>query len=142
MTELLSKVWTKLFHIDNKFLRMSWHLLIPARVSIAYFKGHIKRYPHPIQFFFICMFLLLVYVNQTPSKGLSLNLLDLLKGENVYTLKGKVDYYDALQQAWDSIPDALRTDTSRMAFDSLLYRTSNTIRSFKNDSLSTEVAFF
>jgi hypothetical protein len=65
-----------------------------------------------------------------------------LKGENVYTLKGKVDYYDALQQAWDSIPDALRTDTSRMAFDSLLYRTSNTIRSFRNDSLSTEKVFF
>lgn len=53
---------------------MMWRLLIPARVSLDYFAGKIKQYPHPFQFFFVVMFFfLLAYtkLNTTDNEGIN-----------------------------------------------------------------------
>lgn len=60
MRDLLTKFFTNLTHLDGQFIKMCWHLLIPAKVTIEYFQGRIKRYPHPVQFFFIVMFFFLL----------------------------------------------------------------------------------
>ena len=60
MHDLLSKFFSNLTHLDGKFVKMCWHLLIPAKVTTEYFNGRIKRYPHPVQFFFIVMFFFLL----------------------------------------------------------------------------------
>jgi hypothetical protein len=68
MKELLSKFWTHLVHLDGKFVKASWQLLIPGKVTVEYFKGRHKRYPHPVQFFFIIMFFFLLLFNKSCSK--------------------------------------------------------------------------
>ncbi len=74
MRDLLAKFFSNITHLDNKFVKMCWQLFIPARVTIEYFQGKIKRYPHPVQFFFIVMFFFLLVFSQKLD-GTALNLL-------------------------------------------------------------------
>ncbi|MBK9491872.1 MAG: DUF3667 domain-containing protein [Haliscomenobacter sp.] len=60
LKELTSKFLHKVTNLDSKLLRMVWRLLIPAQVTLDYFSGKIKQYPHPFQFFFVVMFFLLL----------------------------------------------------------------------------------
>lgn len=70
MRDLLTKFLADITHLDNKFVQMCWHLLVPARVTINYFQGKIQRYPHPLQFFFIVMFFfLLMFSKQLGDAG-------------------------------------------------------------------------
>lgn len=70
MRDLLTKFLADITHLDNKFVQMCWHLLVPARVTINYFQGKIQRYPHPLQFFFIVMFFfLLMFSKQLGNAG-------------------------------------------------------------------------
>lgn len=74
MKELLNKFWTHLIHLDGKFVKAAWQLLIPGKVTVEYFKGRHKRYPHPVQFFFIIMFFFLLLFNKScTKKNLSFN---------------------------------------------------------------------
>lgn len=68
MKELLNKFWTHLIHLDSKFVKAAWQLLIPGKVTVEYFKGRHKRYPHPVQFFFIIMFFFLLLFNKSCSR--------------------------------------------------------------------------
>lgn len=135
LSELLERVWRKAFHVDNKFFRMSWQLLIPARVTQAYFNGRIKSYPDPIQFFFICMFLLLVYVHNTAQKGPVFIDSDLPKEASFEVVRGRLDQLNALNAYWDSLPPDLQTPQSRVAFDSLVAGVSADLREWREDSV-------
>lgn len=74
MSELLRRFWTHFSHLDSKFIRAVWELMIPGRVTKIYFSGKQKRYPHPVQFFFIVMFFFLLLFNRSMgSKGLQFN---------------------------------------------------------------------
>lgn len=64
MRDLLAKFFANITHLDNKFVKMCWHLFVPARVTLNYFEGKIKRYPHPVQFFFIVMFFFLLFFSK------------------------------------------------------------------------------
>lgn len=59
----------KLTNLDSKILRMIWRLLIPAQVTLDYFAGKIKQYPHPFQFFFVIMFFFLLAFNKVTDSG-------------------------------------------------------------------------
>jgi len=136
MRDLLSRFIFGLTHLDNKFLRMCWRLLLPARVTMDYFQGKIKRYPHPFQFFFVVMFFFLLLFSKifehqgfrlTSKSGAGLHI-------NETTQSGKINvnndnFYLALQRyvlgqeiraAYDSIPARLRTRDTREAMDSLI----------------------
>jgi phage FluMu protein Com len=73
--ELSTKLLYKITNLDNKILRMSWRLLIPGQVTLDYFQGKIKQYPHPFQFFFVVMFFFLFVFSKVvdTSKGLQVN---------------------------------------------------------------------
>jgi hypothetical protein len=136
MTDLLIRLWNTTFHLESKFLRMVWHLLIPAKVTIAYFKGQIKRYPHPIQFFLVCMFFFLLYVSAIGKSGPDMNLFALLKmEENQEVIKGKVEMVESIHQHWDSIPERLRTPPARQALDTVLHLSMNNLDFWEKDSL-------
>ncbi len=64
MKELFSKFFHNITHLDGQFIRMVWNLLIPGKVTTDYFKGKIKQYPHPVQFFFVVMFFFLLMVHK------------------------------------------------------------------------------
>lgn len=136
MRDLLIRLWNTTFHLESKFLRMVWHLLIPAKVTIAYFKGQIKRYPHPIQFFLVCMFFFLLYVSARGKGGPDMNLFALLKmEENQQSIKGKVELAESIRLHWDSIPQRLRTPPARQAMDTVLHLAMKDLDFWEKDSL-------
>lgn len=72
MKELLKRFWSHFSHLDSKVITAIWQLMIPGKVTVEYFKGKHKKYPHPVQFFFVIkFFFLLVFNKQIGDKGLS-----------------------------------------------------------------------
>jgi hypothetical protein len=53
MHDLLHEFFHMFWHLDGKFFTTLHHLLIPGKLTIEFFKGHVKRYAHPIQLFLV-----------------------------------------------------------------------------------------
>lgn len=135
MRDILGKMFSSFTHLDNKFFTMTWHLLIPARVTINYFKGQISRYPHPFQFFFIVMFFfLMMFGKHFGAQSFDILGGNLLFGKEEETAKvGAVHVsasklYEALHRcmvareyriAGESLPASWLTDTTLLALDSI-----------------------
>ncbi len=137
MRDLLGKFFANFTHLDNKFVKMSWQLFVPALVTINYFQGKIKRYPHPVQFFFIVMFFfLLMFSKQFEDAGFNMTGGDMsIGGQDTYEMeRGKKlltesGLYEALQHcviakehrsAFDSLPTAWKIPMVRQALDSVV----------------------
>lgn len=133
MWSMLKRLWNNTFHLEGKFIRASWQLFIPGKMTLAFFKGKIERYPHPLRFFAIIMFFFLLLVNSNlrraensegpgkPGKGIRFS----AGGGEIYYKIGQ--QYALLQEQrsyFDSLPAALRTPAAEKAFDSVLYRTA------------------
>ncbi|MCC7245886.1 MAG: DUF3667 domain-containing protein [Saprospiraceae bacterium] len=120
MREFLLRFWNNISHLDSKFIKVFWELLIPGRVTIEYFKGRQKRYPHPIQFFFVIIFFLLLAVNTLMHSDKN----------DYYRLyyeesKGKILATDRIKLYRDSIAPELRQHIAPDALDSLLSKANN-----------------
>ncbi len=121
MVELLRRFWNTTFHLERKFLRMVWHLFVPGYVAVEYFKGKHRRYPHPVQFFLVVMFFLLLYLSvKGSSKSSQINLMPIFREHSAEGIKAQLDLFDALRTNVDSLPAALRTPQTRYMVDSLL----------------------
>lgn len=137
MHDLLAKFFSNFTHLDSKFVKMCWQLFVPARVSIEYFQGKIKRYPHPVQFFFIVMFFfLLMFSKQFDNAGF--NMMDgqmRIGGKENFEIKkgqeliAETGLYESLERsvvaqehraAFDSLPQEWRTPVVRQAIDSVV----------------------
>ena len=57
------------FHLDGKFFSTLSHLFIPGKLTEEYFKGHHKRYAHPIQLFLVLGGIFLLVMLSITSKG-------------------------------------------------------------------------
>jgi hypothetical protein len=142
MRDLMGRFVRALFHVDNKFLKMAWQLFVPAKVTQAYFQGRIRRYPHPLQFFFIVMFLFLLLFSKEFEK-LSFNNSrqngDFVVNIDEEEAEGKTKaparrvntsspyeallrYHEArsLHDAYKALPEAQRSALGQKALDSLL----------------------
>lgn len=53
MHDLLHEFIHKLFHLDGKFFWTLKHIFIPGKLTVEFFKGHHKRYAHPVQLFLV-----------------------------------------------------------------------------------------
>ncbi len=53
MHDLLHEFFHTFWHLDGKFFMTLHHLLIPGKLTIEFFRGHLKRYAHPIQLFLV-----------------------------------------------------------------------------------------
>ncbi|MDX1909913.1 MAG: DUF3667 domain-containing protein [Saprospiraceae bacterium] len=137
MRDLLAKFFANLTHLDNKFVKMCWHLLVPARVTRNYFQGKIKRYPHPVQFFFIVMFFFLLFLNKRfDNAGFNMTSGEMtIGGSATYEVKkgvrkvAETGFFEALQHvvnarelrsAYDSLPQEWQTPQTRLAIDSVV----------------------
>lgn len=131
--KLLARFWKNATHLDNKFLKMSWQLFVPAQVTLAWASGRSKRYPHPVQFFFVVMFFFLLFlkhfagemqtVGTQKNDDLMISLAKKPSGD-----AQKMDLFQALQRhveeknmwrVFDSLPPDLRTPVARQAVDSV-----------------------
>jgi hypothetical protein len=139
MRDLLTRFFSNFTHLDNKFVKMCWHLFVPARVTLNYFQGKIKRYPHPVQFFFIVMFFFLLMFSKQfdgahlNSTGGDFNIQvdggDSTKSKEIEKNLGESGLYGAMQHfvaakkyraQFDSMPVAWRTPEARQLLDSVV----------------------
>ncbi|MCC7244631.1 MAG: DUF3667 domain-containing protein [Saprospiraceae bacterium] len=127
LRDFFGKFLLHLTHLDNKFIRMSWQLLEPGKVTEAYFQGKIRRYPHPLQFFFIVMFFFLLFFGKS-CKGTGISFDPGHGGLNINDSKEKVDVWALiqdyalaieLQNAYQSMPASWHTPESKLAIDSV-----------------------
>ena len=114
MSELFSKFLHNITHLDGQFVRMMWQLLVPGKVTTEYFKGRIKAYPHPVQFFFVVMFFFLLVIHKIAEEhgGAFQTTVD---GDNKKVVIPTSDllkhYADGLeiQTMYEHMPDSLQT---------------------------------
>jgi hypothetical protein len=145
LREIFGKFFHNLTHLDGKFARMVWHLLVPAKVSIAYFQGRIQRYPHPVQFYFVTAFFFLLLLNKTieheresakkhpeslqitvnDDQDTSINRNLNLDASELFPLLTQYEDHKAIRAAYDSLPEAWRSDTGEKALDSILSKVSD-----------------
>jgi hypothetical protein len=57
------------FHLDGKFFSTLSHLFLPGKLTEEYFKGHHKRYAHPIQLFLVLGGVFLLVMMSITSKS-------------------------------------------------------------------------
>ncbi len=144
MRDLMGKFIFNLTHLDNKFVKMVWHLLVPGKVSTAYFQGKIRRYPHPLQFYFVVAFFFLLLVNKTvdherekqakmgnaevqisvDGKDTTQNVR--LQGGEIFPLMVRYQEVKEYRAAYDSLPAEWRNDLTKKALDSVLNRVKDT----------------
>ncbi len=142
LKELSSKFFYKLTNLDSKLLRMVWRLLIPAQVTLDYFSGKIKQYPHPFQFFFVVMFfLLLAYtkLGDTSNSGIQFNIIGedptlnadgskkpVQKDEqsNYYFLLERYVFSREIETGYDSLPPTLQTPAVKESLKVILDKTN------------------
>ena len=143
LKELTSKFLYKATNLDSKLLRMMWRLLIPAQVTLDYFSGKIKQYPHPFQFFFVVMFFfLLAYtkLGDTSNSGIQFNLIgddpntsrnangskktvQEDQQSNFYFLLERYVFSREIETGYDSLPPALQTPAVKESLKILLDKT-------------------
>lgn len=137
MSELLRRFWSNFSHLDGKFVKMCWQLLVPGKVTEEYFAGRQKRYPHPVQFFFVIMFFFLLFfshaISNNGGNGFHFNTgnqnnvkvsTDTLQSQE----KVETSFFDLLKQymleqkirqGYDSLPAQWQTPITRQALDSV-----------------------
>ena len=132
---LLKQLWFRVFHLESRSMLFFVHLFVPGKVTQAFFSGKQKRYPPPVQFFFLVMFVFLFGLNHlSQGRGLKFQTNSGGVKQNVDTGKSgkESDFYETgrryaeftkMRQEFDSLPEAWRTPVVRMAIDSLLERT-------------------
>jgi hypothetical protein len=122
MRDLLWKLWVTTFHLDTKFLRSIWYVLQPGRLTQEYFAGRQKRYYHPIQFFLVALFLLILVVLKSVKSNSSqgITLVDIFHAP-AETIKALEDYKKASLARFDSLPDNLQSPKVKEALDLCLH---------------------
>ena len=68
MHHLMHEFTHTLFHVDGKLVSTLRHLFVPGKLTEEFFKGHHKRYAHPIQLYLVLgaafLFCLSVYTHR------------------------------------------------------------------------------
>ncbi len=136
--DLMHQLFFRIFRLESKYFLILWHLLIPGKVSVAYFQGKQKRYPQPVQFFFVVMFFFLLALGTvfSPSK-LMVDTKDggivfgqpkdsLMKRESlassvkhIHDEERRYLIMRELHGRFDSLPARLQTPETRQAVDTI-----------------------
>jgi Protein of unknown function (DUF3667) len=126
LSDLVQQVWVKVFHMESRYFAALYRLFIPGQVAIDYFKGFRKRYPPPVQFFFVVMFLFLVVNNYVENgvfsdfkMGFDNGFSD---GELPYEREKRLFQLKEMGRALDSLPHAKVDAKVRARHDTMLSR--------------------
>lgn len=130
----------KLTNLDSKILRMIWRLLIPGQVTLDYFAGKIKQYPHPFQFFFVIMFFFLLAFNKvtdSDTQGIQINLTgedskvplndgntSKTKQQDLYFLLERYVFAQEIRNAYDSLPARFQTPDVKESLNIVVDKTN------------------
>ncbi|MCC6460488.1 MAG: DUF3667 domain-containing protein [Saprospiraceae bacterium] len=132
---LLKQLRFRVLHLESRSMLFFVDLFVPGKVTQAFFQGKQKRYPPPVQFFFVVMFVFLFGLNHLSNKDelrFQTNTGGVKQDAKLSGNNGRSDFYETgrryaeftkMRQEFDSLPEAWRTPVVRMAIDSLLERT-------------------
>jgi hypothetical protein len=113
MHDILHEFLHNTLHLDGKFFKMLNMLFQPGRLTVDFFKGRQKRYPHPTRFFLVIVgvFLLLF------SKSIDINVND---EDNLTTFDKAKKYveFDEFHNKLISVTKESQTDILQNALDS------------------------
>jgi len=148
MRDFLGRFFLHFTHLDNKFVRTVHDLFVPGKMTDIYFRGKRKRYPHPVQLFFIVMFFFLLMANHYVGQSGAIQVAP--SSEKVDGKMRGTTFFDQLQrqahslrlrQLVDSLPPTLRDAHAREAIDSLLLRSHDApLRGFQQLLLMADSA--
>jgi Protein of unknown function (DUF3667) len=83
--DLMHEFVHTLFHLDGKFFWTLKHLFVPGKLTTEFFKGHHKRYAHPVQLFLVLGALAFgTIVSKTKEAEASINAMIEQKKEKIY----------------------------------------------------------
>ncbi len=145
MREFLGRFFEHFTHLDNKFVRTVHDLFVPGKMTEIYFRGKRKRYPHPVQLFFIVMFFFLIAANHYSNRAIRIG----PSGQDLKEQKqSSEEFFEVirrqanslrLRQLVDSLPADFRDAHARQAIDSLiLLSNDSTLRKYQQTMLATE----
>lgn len=129
MSELFSKFLHNITHLDGQFVKMMWQLLVPGKVTVEYFKGRIKSYPHPVQFFFVVMFFFLLFLHKIAEErgGSFKTTIDGGSQKMVIPTSDVLKFYaDGLeiQTMYERMPDSIKTPQSEQVVSKITQKLS------------------
>lgn len=137
MRDFLWKLWMTTFHLDSRALRTLWTVLSPGKLTIAYFAGKQKKFFHPIQFFFLSLFAVILMASLSNKGGsLPFQLFEFFPGKEAEYIKAQLDMRDTLLHYRDSIPANWRTPVVHKSVDSLMQLVSTKIATHQSDSFT------
>ena len=106
-----------LFHLDGKFFWTLKHLFVPGKLTLEFFKGHHKRYAHPVQLFLVLGALCFGIVSSMVSDAERKMATENEKGRFNFEKKKMLKRLDSLSQTLSPQYGGTKTQA---AFDSLM----------------------
>ena len=120
MHDLIHEFVHTLFHLDGKFFTTLKHIFVPGKLTLEFFKGHHKRYAHPVQLFLVLGALLFGMIASSTKK------LEKKAEESPFNSRKKLQQNTILKLI-DSIGQATAPSfegkKTELAYDTLLMRT-------------------
>ena len=102
-------------HLDEKFFKMLRFLFIPGKLTVEFFQGRQKRYPHPTRFFLVIVALFLYLVNSTLHLKAKVD----QAPKPLADIREKFHIGQQIRKTFDSLPQNLHTPESAAVVDSL-----------------------
>lgn len=148
MRDFLGRFFQHFTHLDNKFVRTVHDLFVPGKMTDIYFRGKRKRYPHPVQLFFIVMFFFLLTANHYIKQSGAIQVSPpnersdgKMHGNSFFTQIQRHANSLRMRELVDSLPLRLRDAHAREAIDSLLLRSHDApLRNFQQLLLMADSA--
>ncbi len=136
LKDLLFKLWSTVFHIDNKLFRTLAHLCVPAKITQEYFKGRMKRYLHPIQFYLLTMVFAVYVITQNATQNNKST-----EPESLIFDRGKMAMLEEIKMHIDSLPDELKRHITAEAVDSAVAIKNRDLLENYKDSFQVKLPF-
>jgi hypothetical protein len=131
MHDLIHEFIHSNFHLDGKFFSTLKHLFIPGKLTEEFFKGHHKRYAHPIQLYLVLGGLFLLIMSTISNKAEAKFQKEIDKKQTTRTIRRVLAKMDSTAQQMT----AYKEDPSvKKAIDSLL------VKQFTANNKSEETA--
>jgi hypothetical protein len=120
MHDLLHEFFHTFWHLDGKFFMTLHHLLIPGKLTVEFFKGHLKRYAHPIQLFLVIGAFAFGLLASTTKKAEEKAQASMDKKRDEYKRKAFLKELDSVRHTL--IPPQYSDAEKRLLSDSLMFK--------------------
>jgi Protein of unknown function (DUF3667) len=120
MHDLLHEFFHTFWHLDGKFFQTLHHLLIPGKLTTEFFKGHLKRYAHPIQLFLVLGAFVFGMIASRTAKMEDNMQASIEKSRDSYKRKDFLRQFDSMRHTL--IPPQYADEKMRLLSDSLMFK--------------------